>query len=301
MNNTAAIVVTYNRLGLLKENIQALLEQSVMCDIIVINNASTDGTRDYLEALQDERIMHIPLDKNLGGAGGFALGVKTAELKGYRYMWIMDDDSVPRVDALESLENKADELNNDFSYLASLVYWTDGNLFRMNVPVTVYDKEHELQTLQTISENRLIEIRNSSFVGCFVNTEISRKIGLPIKEFFIYGDDYEYTVRLQKENKAYLDFDSVIIHKAPNNKGADIVSATPDRIERFYYQSRNGMYIARIEKKVLSRTIRVLGRILKVFLYSDSCKMRKIGTLIRGSIDGIKFNPVIEFTTDSKE
>lgn len=296
MNKTAAIVVTYNRLALLKENISSLLKQTVLCDVIIINNASTDGTEDYLNNISNKRIYVINSKENVGGAGGFYIGIKKAEQLGYRYIWIMDDDSVPNNNALESLEKKAEKLNNEFSYISSLVYWTDGHLFRMNVPVTVYDKKQELDTLQLLSENKLMQINNASFVGCFVNTEVSKKIGLPIKDFFIYGDDYEYTIRLVNEKKAYLDIDSVIIHKAPSNRGADIVSSSKDRIDRFYYQSRNGMYIARKERKIASRIYHIIGRVIKVLLYSKECKFKKIRVLICGTIDGFKFNPIIEFS-----
>ena len=100
----------------------------------------------------------------------------------------------------------------------------------------------------------------------------AEKVGLPISEFFIYGDDQEYTARLRKLAPAYLDFDSVIVHKAPSNKGADVVSADETRIERFFYQARNGMYIARKNGKVVvdcewfvgeSRTFCVKHRITK--------------------------------------
>ena len=81
---------------------------------------------------------------------------------------------------------------------------------------------------------------------------------MPISEFFIYGDDQEYTARLRKLAPAYLDFDSVIVHKSPSNKGADVASADETRIDRFFYQARNGMYIARKNGKV-GRRLRVIG------------------------------------------
>ena len=51
-----AVVVTYNRKELLKEAIEALLNQEYNnCDVLIVDNASTDGTREYIdELLKDE-------------------------------------------------------------------------------------------------------------------------------------------------------------------------------------------------------------------------------------------------------
>lgn len=300
MNTCVAVVVTYNRLQLLKENIEALLNQSESCDILVVNNASTDDTENYMLSIceKEDKIIYCNTGENLGGAGGFAFGIKVAMQSNYKYLWIMDDDSIPHKDALKSLLNKADLIDNNFSYMTSLVYWTDNKLFRMNTPFIHWNKSNELEILQVLSEKKLIPIDKSSFVGCFVNSDYVNKVGLPIAEFFIYGDDVEYTARLSKEQNAYLDVDSVIIHKAPSNLGADIVSAPKDRIGRFYYQSRNGIYIARQEKKVLKRIIKQIFRIIQVIRKSSDSKCIRIWTLIKGSIAGFSFNPKIQYWND---
>ncbi len=300
MKKCAEIVVTYNRKKLLEENINALLEQSYKNhDIFIIDNASTDGTKEMINKYKDKRIKYFNTGKNIGGAGGFSFGIREALLKEYDYIWLMDDDSIPNEKALESLINKAALLNDDFSYLASLVYWTDGNLLQMNVPEINIKNKMDLQ-LDSISKNKIIPIGTSSFVGCFVNAKYSRVIGLPIREFFIYGDDVEYTGRLLKENKAFLDLDSIIIHKAPTNKGADISTDTEDRLQRYYYQSRNGMYIARKTNTRLKRLLVILKRTGKIILKSKNKKIRRIWLLYKGSIAGVFFNPKIEFVKKKK-
>lgn len=93
MNSTAALIVTYNRKELLKQSIEALLRSETPCDIIVIDNASTDGTETALEPfIGSGRISYHNTGANLGGAGGFNFAIKTALKQGYEYMWIMDDD-----------------------------------------------------------------------------------------------------------------------------------------------------------------------------------------------------------------
>ncbi|MCB9247374.1 MAG: glycosyltransferase [Ignavibacteriales bacterium] len=97
----AAVVVTYNRLGLLKECIDSLRGQTRKLDeIIVVNNDSKDGTKEWLEEQKDVTKIH---QENLGGAGGFHNGMKAAYEKGYDWIWLMDDDCLPKLNALEYL------------------------------------------------------------------------------------------------------------------------------------------------------------------------------------------------------
>ena len=104
-NRIAAVVVTYNRKELLRECIEALLVQSMnQLDILLIDNASTDGTYEYVEDLvmENDTIYYMNTGSNLGGAGGFHYGLKEAYNRGYDYMWIMDDDTIATPDALKN-------------------------------------------------------------------------------------------------------------------------------------------------------------------------------------------------------
>ena len=110
MNTTAAVIVTYNRRALLRECLSAVLSQTAACDVLVIDNHSTDGTGEMVKELMvsreetpdgDERdITYLNTGKNLGGSGGFSYGMKEAVKRSYEYLWIMDDDCVPERDCL---------------------------------------------------------------------------------------------------------------------------------------------------------------------------------------------------------
>lgn len=93
MNKYAEVIVTYNRKKLLKENIEALLNQTFKDhDILIIDNNSNDGTKEMVAEIQDKRIKYYNTGKNLGGAGGFAFGLRKAIELGYLYMrgsWMM--------------------------------------------------------------------------------------------------------------------------------------------------------------------------------------------------------------------
>lgn len=298
MKEIVVVVVTYNRLKLLKENICSLLNQTVSCDILLIDNASTDGTGEYIQGLNNDRIIYHYMSSNIGGAGGFSFGVDKAITLGYKYMWLMDDDSIPQIDSLEFLLNKAKLLQDNFSFLASLVYWTDGNIFPMNIPDASFSFKERINVLKILNKYHLLPTKKGSFVGCFINSTIAQKAGLPIAEFFIYGDDIEYTTRLSKLSPAYIDIDSVIIHKAPTNLGADIALVNHDRLDRFLYQTRNRVYIAKKEGFLgfFSLFVTLFKRFCKIILYSKDNKILRIKILVKGVISGIKFNPEIKYS-----
>lgn len=89
MNKYAEVIVTYNRKKLLKENIEALLNQTFKDhDILIVDNNSNDGTKEMVAEIQDKRIKYYNTEKNLGGAGGFAFGLRKAIELGYLYAWM---------------------------------------------------------------------------------------------------------------------------------------------------------------------------------------------------------------------
>ena len=87
-----AVVVTYNRKELLKECIEALIKQEYNdCEILIVDNASTDGTKDYInQYIKENKIIYKNTGSNLGGAGGFNYGMKEACKLGCDYIWNMD-------------------------------------------------------------------------------------------------------------------------------------------------------------------------------------------------------------------
>lgn len=293
-SNIVAIVVTYNRLELLKENIASLLAQTQRLDILLIDNASTDGTREYVTGMHNPYIIYENTGKNLGGSGGFSWGIRRATELGYTYGWIMDDDSIPEPTALEKVLDVADRCKN-FSFLSSVVYWSDGTIFPMNRPTMErMSNEH----IDAVRHNKVIPIESASFVGCFLPLRLVKSVGLPIAEFFIYGDDVEYTQRLRKEGPAYWIIDSEIVHKAPSKIGADLITADTDRIGRFYYQMRNGVYLAKKSDKTkekLKMAAFYFSKVIGVIRYSERSKFKRIYIATKGIIDGLRFNPEIKF------
>lgn len=299
IRKTAAIVVTYNRKELLQQNIEALLKQTVRdtLEIIIIDNASTDGTFEALDKyVINNEIIYINTGSNLGGAGGFQYGIRYAAEQDYEFVWVMDDDCIPEENALEKLYEADEKLEGNYGYLSSKVLWKDGTICQMNrqrKTVTQYNKDFE---------SNYVPIKMASFVSLFIPVNIVKIIGLPIKEFFIWTDDWEYTRRISRTYESYLINSSVVIHKSKNNIGANIATEEPGRLERFKYLYRNDVYLYRREGIIgfLYETVRLSSHMLRVIVKSKNNKRERIQYIINGTRDGFNFQPEIEYV-QSKE
>ena len=236
----AAAVVTYNRKELLAECVGALLEQTYPVDILIIDNASTDGTRQELEELICQgKVQYINTGANLGGAGGFHVAVKEAVSRKYDYIWLMDDDTIPEKDALSALVQALKDTKGNFGFLSSKAVWKDGNVCRMN--------EQKFLDSEVINGKKFTKCRQATFVSLFLPSRVVLQIGLPIKEFFIWGDDVEYTRRISEKYVCYYVPESVVLHKTANNEGSNIATDDVSRMDRYRYAYRNEVYIARKE------------------------------------------------------
>lgn len=287
----AAVVVTYNRLPLLQECVKKLEAQTAPCDILIVNNASTDGTTEWLGEQRRESFFARNTGANLGGAGGFNYGMRWAVEAGYEYLWVMDDDCMPEPDALSAFLSADSTLNGEYGFLSSKVLWKDGSVCTMNL-----QRETLTKNLKGF-ERKLQPVTMASFVSLFLPAGIVREMGLPIKDFFIWTDDWEFTRRISRKYLCYAVADSVVVHKSKSNMGANIVTESEDRLDRFDYLYRNDVYLYRREglKGFCYEAVRLSGHIVRVLLKSRDNKAKRIGKIIGGTKTGLRFHPEIEF------
>ncbi len=285
-----AVVVTYNRKELLYKCLTNLLSiKNDDLNILVVDNCSTDGTSEYISSLIGDKVYYARLEENLGGAGGFSYGIKKAIEMGAYYLWIMDDDCMAGQSSLDALLNRANQENDNFGFLSSVVKWTDGSICNMNRQrVSISKKVTDYTKTQPIVM--------ASFVSLLFTKKVVEEVGLPIKEFFIWGDDGEYTARISKKHKCYLVSDSVVEHHSQNNVGSNICTDSADRLNRYFYAYRNEGYFYRKQglKGRLYYFLKIAYHRLKILLKSDN-KRAKLNVISKGLKASKTFNPKIEY------
>lgn len=195
-----AVVVTYNRKELLLNCLQALHAQTYpLSHIVVINNASTDGTVAFLRSqgwLDNDKFTLVTLENNQGGAGGFYAGIEFAYQHKFDYIWLMDDDGLPDKYCLAELMPYASE----GAYIGPLVLNNENPkelTFTLRLPNSKKVLANLADVEKTAKDNVIPDIV-MPFNGILFSKNMVEKIGLPKSSYFIWGDDMEYTWRAKK-------------------------------------------------------------------------------------------------------
>jgi GT2 family glycosyltransferase len=232
-----AVVVTYNRLELLKHGIECLRRQKRLTEIIVVDNGATDGTHEWLDAQQGLHVIH---QENVGGSGGFYTGIDAAYKQGADWIWCMDDDVFPREDCLENLL-----ANIGDAAILSPRRIMDGKVFTHEF--CHYDFANPLASMHGKklrgNETENTEIVGADFEGPFISRRVVEKIGLPNRELFIFCDDTDYCLRAHLAGFKLRYVPTAIMDKHKFFSDDTWTTRNQKKKWKRYYQVRNEAYL----------------------------------------------------------
>jgi rhamnopyranosyl-N-acetylglucosaminyl-diphospho-decaprenol beta-1,3/1,4-galactofuranosyltransferase len=261
MTRVVAVLVTWNRPELYRESIAALEAQSRPLDgIVVVDNAS-----DVPVAAPAGGHL-VRLERNTGGAGGFTVGIAEAlRVFDADFVWLMDDDTVPTASALEELLAVQRDAPTSARLFGSRVVWTDGRPHPMNTPrVRPFVPQ---RAVTAAARHDAYPVRSISFVSLLIDARAIRELGLPIAEYFLWNDDFEYSSRLLRRYTGFIAEKSVVVHKTKVFGSTDI-----DPGPRFSFEVRNKAWLLRH-----SRALAPLERVL----YTGATSVAWLRTIAR--------------------
>lgn len=250
-SRVVVVVVAYNRRDLLLESLAALESQSRRPDLIlVVDNASTDGTSEGVR-FGFPHVALTCLEQNTGGAGGFTVGIAEAvATHGADLIWLMDDDTVPTPTALEELLRARESAPASTRILASRVEWIDGRDHPMNMPrIRPFTGRISRESAHRFG---CYPVRSASFVSLMIDARAVEEHGLPVADYFLWNDDFEYTARILRRSTGYLVTRSVVVHKTKVFGSTNI-----DPGPRFKLEVRNKLWLLR-RSSALSGPERIL-------------------------------------------
>jgi rhamnopyranosyl-N-acetylglucosaminyl-diphospho-decaprenol beta-1,3/1,4-galactofuranosyltransferase len=225
----AVVVVTHNRADLLARMLDALVVQTYpIATVVVVDNASGDHTQQVLARIGDRGDLPLHVirsEENVGGAGGFRIGMETAYADGWDRIWLMDDDVVPAPDCLAVLMGVDPGHTGHSDCLMCVREDLDGHLveksattFDLRNPLAVKPKTASVETTYgtRAAMPPLAEIEVVAFEGLLVRREVVAAVGLPDAEFFIFYDDADFALRARKAGfRIWAVRDAVLVRQLP--------------------------------------------------------------------------------------
>lgn len=287
-----AVVVTYNRRELLKRNIGCLRQNTPLHSIVVVNNGSTDGTKEWLDEQTDLRVIH---QENVGGSGGFYTGIRYAFQEGADWIWCMDDDVFPRPDCLEHLLPHT--ARPDAGILAprrlmeGKIFTNDFRQVNLTNPfASMYQDKLKKQVV-----NAPTEICGTAFEGLFIRREAVEKIGLPNKELFIFCDDTDYCLRAVLTGYKIWYIPDALMDKEKFFSNDTWKERNRKKKWKRFYQVRNAAYLnhrygRNWAVKYLRSFNAVLGYMLTVLLtapFTDAYRFSDLAKFWKAYTDGV--------------
>ncbi len=277
-----AVVVAWNRCDLLLRNLDGLAAQARPVDgVVVIDNASTDDSAEVAE--RHEAVTEVVrMPENLGGAGGFAAGIARAVVRhGADLVWIMDDDTVPTPDALEALLTARASYDGRVALLASRADWTDGREHPMNTPRERFGITPANRARAEAVGAR--EIRSASFVSILVDADVIRAEGLPVADYFLWNDDFEFTARILRDRVGLYVPASRVLHATKKFGSSDV-----DPGPRFFNETRNKVWLFTRADALGVRDTALYGASTLLRWGRMLARSADRGTLLRHGLDGLR-------------
>ena len=245
--SVVAIVLAFSREEDLKKVISNLKNQTRKLDEIIVIFQGTSPS--ILEWLKQQTGITLHQQGNVGSAGGFTTGMRMAIDKGHQWSWLLDDDAVPELNALEEMTNCKHFDSSKTGYLAAVVMNPDRQVYMSPVA------DESNKWYGTVLQDGCVPVTGATWIGCLVSSQSILDFGLPMEEFFMYEEDAEFTSRVSRSRNCYCVIKSVIIHYQKANFNP--FTSKVDMLKHGYLVRNRFAAIRLSDKSSLKKLIRI--------------------------------------------
>lgn len=308
-DSVASVTVATNAARILPRQLDALKEQSRKIDqIIVVDNASSDGTADML-ATQYPEVTVLSLPENGGVGGGYAAGLAHAAIaKKHSWIWLLDDDSVPPPDGLQKLLDGLQYLTEGTAQTAILAPLCVDLKTSMSYPGLSWQGRRLVPTPGDPSQP-LTFVDSVISSGSLIRKEAVEAVGLPRVDFFMDFVDYEYCLRVRRSGfRIAVVRDSILDHEIGEQTTFNILGRKKFWADhapwREYYMVRNETFtIWQHYPQLITKGFVVykFSRHAAGIVLFGKQKLACLGMMCRGFLDGRAGRLGIRFLPEKRE
>lgn len=231
------VVCTFNKKDFVLNCVQSIFDSNAKdFDVIVVDNASSDGTYEALTETFGDRIIILRNSENLGGSGGFNTGLRYALEQGYPYLMCVDDDIRFDADAIPELKSFLDT-HPDVGMVGSKICKMDTPDRLQTMGGMIDFEKFELRQLHESEkdDDSLPEVEYVDMIhacSLMMKRETLLEVGLMQQDFFLYWDDDDWGMRF---NAAGYKVASISASRVWHKRGNQTMVTNFNR----YYAHRN--------------------------------------------------------------
>ena len=247
MNDVAVIICNYNKKDYVLDCIESVFKSAFSrFDLIVVDNASTDGSAEAINARFGDKLTLLVNEENTGGSGGFNCGMRLAMDKGcYKYVHLLDNDVIADKDAIGELYRFM-ESRPEVGACGSLIYRFDDPTFTQEMGALIDYKNLGYKALYSKQRNpdppTEIECDYIAFCSAMLRMESLQKTGLMPVEYFIYWDDMELCWRIRRFGyKVCAISDSFVFHHA------NAIAPTTTFARYYYFRNMLNCFVRHLD------------------------------------------------------
>lgn len=262
------VIVTFNGMKWIKNCIDSILESTLLPEIIIVDNCSTDNTNAFLKNNYSQKIKLIESNENLGFGRANNLGISLALELNSDFIFLLNQDTTIQKDTVEKLL-KVSSRNLDFGIVSPIHSDGNGDLLDMSFLYYINRQGNNLISDSILNKDmkELYEIEMINAAAWFIPKKTFEIVGGFDPMFFLYGEDDNFCQRVLYHNlKIGITPKTVIKHNSDNNNTIDFIKGS----EKYYNKFLNRIRVkyANVNSKDYEEITRIRNYFFKQSIFS---------------------------------
>lgn len=231
MDKIACIIVNYNDWRRTINLVQTIIQYRILSHVIVVDNYSTDDSRQHLISYKNNKFVYIETEKNGGYGFGNNIGIKKAKELGDDYILISNPDVIFSENCLEDMlikmkhNEKCAIINAVETYLGNCAWKYTSTVIDVLSTSIIFNKlvQARYYPKEKFQRNGVTEVDVIQGSFLLIPVDVMLQFGMYDEEFFLYEEEKVLYVKLKKQGFCFLtDLDVSYEHRHIEHGGKSV-------------------------------------------------------------------------------